>query len=130
MAAVEQSAEICNRSYIRAFSASFAISIGLEVIMAKFKTLEFPSTPKGQKQKIAALNEHAALGWHVVSETVSPGHFKTGEAACGACGGMLCCGPLGAPLGLLAGRTQDKIIVTLQKNGNINSDISKRGKIV
>lgn len=84
--------------------------------MAEFKTLDFPNTPDGQKEKIAALTAHSADGWRVVSETITQGHVKNEEAAANACLGMICCGPIGATAGLTAGRTDGTITVTLQRD--------------
>ncbi len=75
--------------------------------MAEVRTLQFPNTPNGQAQKNEALKEHLQQGWKVVSETVTPGHIKGGDACCLA---MIC-----LPLGFAAGRTDGVISVTLQR---------------
>jgi hypothetical protein len=75
--------------------------------MEEFKTLTFPNTPQGQKEKVQALSKHASEGWRVVSETVTPGKFR-GSNAC--CLFLIC-----APLAFLAGHHDDTITVTLQR---------------
>jgi hypothetical protein len=50
--------------------------------MAKFKTLTFPNNDKGQRQKIKALQKATDQGWEVVSETITQGKFKGGNACC------------------------------------------------
>ncbi len=83
--------------------------------MAEVKTLQFPNNGAGQRQKVQALERYLQEGWTVVSETVTPGHFKGGQACFLTSGGLLCCGPLGAPAGLAAGRTEGVITVTLSR---------------
>jgi hypothetical protein len=85
-------------------------------MMPEFKTLHFRNTDSGQQQKIEALQEHAAAGWRVVSETITQGKFKGGDACCLTTAGFACCGPFGAPLGLAAGHTEGTINVTLQRD--------------
>ncbi len=76
--------------------------------MAEVKTLQFPNNPLGQAQKNQALAEHLQQRWKVVSETITPGHMKGGEACCLA---TIC-----LPLGFAAGRTEGTISVTLQRD--------------
>ena len=73
----------------------------------EFKTLTFPNTPKGQKQKVKALQREAADGWIVVSETITPGTFR-GKSAC-------CLYFISPPLALCAGSTDGTINVTLNR---------------
>lgn len=80
-----------------------------------FKTLQFSNTAKGQQLKVTALRQHAAEGWHVVSETVTSGQIKAGQACCLTSGGFCCAGPFLAPLGFFAGRTTGTITVTLSR---------------
>ena len=75
--------------------------------MAEFKTLTFPNTPQGQKEKVEALARYTNEGWHVVAETVTPGKFRGGDACCL----FLIC----APLAFLAGHHDDIITVTMQR---------------
>jgi hypothetical protein len=75
--------------------------------MFEFKTLEFPNTPQGQDEKVRALQFESTQGWRVVSETITPGHFKGGEACC--------LFAIFAPCAFLAGRTKGTITVTLQR---------------
>jgi len=75
--------------------------------MPEYKTLTFPSTPKGQKEKVEALASYTKEGWRVVSETVKPGKFKGGDAFCLF---VIC-----APLAFLAGHEDDVITVTLER---------------
>ena len=84
--------------------------------MAEFKTLQFPNTTKGQAAKVKALAEHSGQGWRIASETIEPGKFKGGNACCLTTGGFVCCGPLGAPVGLAAGHTHGVINVTLVRD--------------
>ena len=73
--------------------------------MARFKTLEFPNTPRGQQRKISALEKETARGWRVVSETIVPGKFK-GRQAC-------CLFLIFMPCAFLAGHQDDIITITL-----------------
>src|SRR5579864_2986587 len=73
----------------------------------EFKTLRFPSTPKGQKRKVETLAVETAAGWRIVGETVEQGKFKGGDACCLF---VIC-----APLAFLAGRDPAIITVTLQR---------------
>ena len=75
--------------------------------MFEFKTLEFPNTPQGQDEKVRALQFESTQGWRVVSETITPGHFKGGQACC--------LFAIFAPCAFLAGRTEGTITVTLQR---------------
>lgn len=73
--------------------------------MAEMKTLSFPNTPKGQAEKNRVVSAHVTNGWTIVSETITPGHMKGGQACCLA---TIC-----LPLGFAAGRTSGDISVTL-----------------
>ena len=95
--------------------------------MTEIITLQYPNNASGQQQKVQALRQYLAKGWTVVSETVTPGHFKGGNACCLTVSGFACCGLFGAPLGLIAGRTDGIITVTLQRDKN--DLIEKRAKI-
>jgi hypothetical protein len=53
--------------------------------MPEVNTLLFPNNKKGQAQKVLAVKEHAAAGWTVISETITPGHLKSNEI-CGLSG--------------------------------------------
>jgi DNA segregation ATPase FtsK/SpoIIIE-like protein len=75
--------------------------------VADFKTLQFPNTSRGQAEKIRALRGESAAGWRIVSETVTPGAFKGGEACC-----LFLVFP---PCALLAGHKKGQITVTLQR---------------
>lgn len=77
--------------------------------MPQFQTLQFPDTVKGQQQKVEALAKFAAAGWRVVSETVTQGQFRGGDACCLF---VIC-----MPLAFLAGRNPGVITVTLQHDG-------------
>lgn len=79
--------------------------------MSQFKTLKFPNTPRGQAEKIAALEYETRAGWRVVSEVIIPGHFKGGDACC-----LFIIFP---PCAFLAGRTDDIITITLER-GDVN----------
>ncbi len=83
--------------------------------MADFKTLQFPSTPAGQAEKIRALKEHSMGGWRVVSETLQPATTDASDACSAACAGLFCCGPWGVMKGLEAGRKGGTITVTLTR---------------
>ena len=77
--------------------------------MAKeYKTLQFPDTPKGQKQKVEAINQLATEGWKVTSETITQGSFKGGKA--------FCLGIIFLPLALCAGKKAGTINVTLERD--------------
>lgn len=73
----------------------------------EFKTLEFPNTPEGQRQKVEALQKETIYGWEVVSETISQGKFK-GKTAC-------CLGFIFLPCAFCAGSTDGTINVTLKR---------------
>ncbi len=77
--------------------------------MPEVKTVQFPNSAAGQAKKNKVLVEHLQDDWRVISETVTPGHIKGGEACCLA---TLC-----LPLGFAAGRTKGLISVTLQRGG-------------
>jgi DNA segregation ATPase FtsK/SpoIIIE-like protein len=72
-----------------------------------FKTLQFPNTPRGQEEKVRALRKESAAGWEVVSESVTAGKFKSGDACCL----FLIC----APCAFFAGHTKGEITVTLRR---------------
>jgi hypothetical protein len=74
----------------------------------QFKTIQFPNTPRGQAQKIRALEREAAEGWRVLSETIVPGKFKGGQACCLFL--------IFAPCAFLAGSTDGVITVTLERS--------------
>jgi hypothetical protein len=74
----------------------------------RYETFEFPNSTAGQATKNTVLANASALGWTVVSETITPGHFKGREACCLAC--------IWLPLGFLAGRTEGTITVTVAWN--------------
>ena len=84
--------------------------------MAEFKTLQFPNNAAGQQRKVEVLREQSVHGWQVVSETLEQSHIKGGQACCLTGSGVCCVGPLGAPAGLLAGRTTGTITVTLRRD--------------
>jgi DNA segregation ATPase FtsK/SpoIIIE-like protein len=74
---------------------------------ADFKTLQFPNTARGQAEKVKSLRQESAAGWEVVSESVTAGKFKGGDACCL----FLIC----APCAFLAGTTDGEITVTLRR---------------
>jgi hypothetical protein len=77
--------------------------------MAKeYKTLQFPNTPAGQKQKVETINQMATEGWKVTSETITEGEFKGGKACC--------LGVIFLPLALCAGHKKGTINVTLERD--------------
>lgn len=75
--------------------------------MPEFKTLQFPNTPRGQADKVQALQRETSQGWSVVSETIVAGKFKGGQACCLFL--------IFAPCAFLAGHQDDIITVTLQR---------------
>lgn len=75
--------------------------------MKEFKHLKFPNTKEGQEEKIEALEEYSEEGWRVVSETITPGKFRGGDACCL----FLIC----APCAFLAGSTDGEINVTIER---------------
>lgn len=77
--------------------------------MPELRTLQYPNTSDGQKQKLRDLQAHVSRGWKIVSETITPGHIKGTEACCLA---AIC-----LPLGFIAGRDPGTINVTLQYDG-------------
>jgi hypothetical protein len=77
--------------------------------MPQFKTLHFANTPSGQHQKNQALAKETAAGWKIVSETITPGKFKGGNACCLFL--------IFAPCAFFAGSTDGTINVTLQHDG-------------
>ena len=74
--------------------------------MAEVKTLNFPNTPAGQKQKNETLVRELSNGWKIVSENVTPGGLR-GNRAC--CFFIIC-----MPCAFLAGNKDGTISVTLQ----------------
>jgi hypothetical protein len=74
----------------------------------RYETFEFPNSTAGQATKNTVLANASALGWTVVSETITPGHFKGKQACCLAC--------IWLPLAFLAGRTEGTITVTVAWN--------------
>ena len=90
--------------------------------MEEIRTFEFPNDVNGQRQKVALLETYLATGWTLVSETVTPGHFKGDNACCLTAGGFALCGPCGAPAGLAAGRTSGTINVTLRRQAPNGGD--------
>lgn len=89
--------------------------------MAEFKTLQFPNTAAGQRNKNKALEIEAANGWRVVSETIIPGKFRGGNACCL----FLIC----APCAFLAGHEDDIISVTLERNEGAGTEVNEHKKI-
>jgi hypothetical protein len=85
--------------------------------VAQYKTLQFENNAGGQAAKIQAINEHARVGWRVVSESISPGKFK-GEKAC-------CFYMIFAPCAFLAGSTDGTINVTLEHALDIPPPVSQ-----
>src|SRR5690349_16946754 len=81
--------------------------------MAEVKTLQFPNTEEGQRQKVQTLKLYLDQGWSVISETITQGQFKGQDACCLSASGAACCGPCGLPLGFSAGYTGSVITVTL-----------------
>ena len=75
--------------------------------MKEFKQLKFPNTKQGQENKIKALEEYSADGWHVVSETITQGKFNGGQACCLFL--------IFAPCAFLAGSSNAEINVTLER---------------
>lgn len=76
--------------------------------MAKFKTMQFPNSAKGQRDKAKALEKASEEGWELVSETIVSGKFKGGKACCFAL--------IFLPCAFLAGHTSDVIQITLRKD--------------
>jgi len=76
-------------------------------VATNFKTLTFPNTPKGQKQKNEALQREISRGWEVVSETITQGKFRGADACCLF---IIC-----APLAFCAGYSDGTINVTLKR---------------
>ncbi len=74
----------------------------------RYETFEFPNSTAGQATKNTVLANASALGWTVVSETITPGQLRGGQACCLAC--------IWLPLAFLAGRTEGTITVTLAWN--------------
>jgi hypothetical protein len=75
--------------------------------MAEFRTMTFPDTPEGQRQKVRALGEASKNGWIVISETITPGQFN-GKLAC-------CLAFFYFPCAFCAGSSKNRINVTLQR---------------
>ncbi len=78
--------------------------------MPQIKTIQFPNTAWGQKKKNETLVQYLNLGWKVVSETITPGRYKTENACCM----FAMCGPCGAFMG---GHTDGTINITIQHDG-------------
>lgn len=76
--------------------------------MKEYITLQFPNDATGQRRKLEALQSYGAQGWRVVSETITPGKFKGGNACCLA---LIC-----LPLAFCAGSTDGEINVTLERD--------------
>jgi hypothetical protein len=79
----------------------------------EFRTLQFPSTPTGQAQKVKALASASNEGWIVVSENIIPGKFK-GKKAC-------CLFVIFAPCAFFAGHKDDIIQVTLKRTVDLEA---------
>jgi hypothetical protein len=73
----------------------------------EFVTLQFKDTTEGQSLKVEVLKEYSRAGWRVVSESVTSGQFRGGQACCLA---LIC-----VPLGFLAGNDPGTINVTLER---------------
>ena len=86
--------------------------------MKEFKHLKFPNTKQGQEEKIETLEEYSADGWHVVSETITPGKFNGGQACC--------LFMIFAPCAFLAGSSDGEINVTLERE--LTEEIKKQRK--
>jgi hypothetical protein len=86
-----------------------------------FKTLQFPNTPRGQEEKVRALRKESAAGWEVVSESVTAGKFKSGDACCL----FLIC----APCAFFAGHTKGEITVTLRRTTGQGASGTSSGNI-
>ncbi|MCL2046887.1 MAG: zinc-ribbon domain-containing protein [Oscillospiraceae bacterium] len=89
-------------------SENISILVNQYTGLKEYKTLEFPNTPEGQRNKILTLENLSREGWRVVSETVTEGSFKGGKACCLY---LIC-----APLAFLAGKKDGTINVTLQRD--------------
>jgi hypothetical protein len=74
----------------------------------EYKTLRFPRTRSGWRNKDTTVNQMAAQGWRVASESIAQGKPK-GDTAC-------CLGSLCLPMGFLAGQTPGIIVVTLVRD--------------
>ena len=74
----------------------------------EYKTLRFPKTNRGWQEKDWAVNQMAAQGWRVASESMVQGTFK-GDKAC-------CLASICLPLGFTAGQTPGLIVVTLVRD--------------
>ena len=79
----------------------------------EFKTLTFPNNSSGQREKVKAITRHAAQGWEVVSESITPGKFN-GKTAC--CLAVLCA----LPCAFCAGSDDGEITVTLKRDTRDN----------
>lgn len=84
--------------------------------MEEFKHLKFPNTKQGQEEKVETLEEYSAEGWHVVSETITPGKFNGGQACC--------LFMIFAPCAFLAGSSDGEINVTLGRE--LTKEIKKQ----
>ena len=74
----------------------------------EFKTLTFPNTEEGRREKNSKIQWYANQGWEVVSENIKQGEFRGGRACCL----FLIC----TPCAFLAGSTDGEIIVTLKRD--------------
>ena len=90
---------------------------------SEYKTLKFPNHQEGLRQKDESLRQLAANGWHVLSESIEPGHIKGGEACCLA---SSCC----LPMGFLARRTPGNIVVTLAREAVFPSSADTQSPLV
>lgn len=75
--------------------------------MAEVETFEFSNSPRGQAEKNRVLAQYLSSGWSIVSETVTPGHMRGGQACCR---GIIC-----LPWAFTAQRTAGTINVTLTR---------------
>ena len=91
----------------------------------EFKTLTFPNTEEGRREKNSKIQWYANQGWEVVSENIKQGEFRGGRACCL----FLIC----TPFAFLAGSTDGEIIVTLKrdssKDNNTNNTPSQSSSI-
>lgn len=81
----------------------------------EFKTLKFPDTEDGQRQKIAAMSEASAKGWKLVSETITSESVDLGDSARKAACLCFLCGPFCTPF----------LMNPTKKNGCINLTFSR-----
>lgn len=73
----------------------------------EFKTLTFPNTEAGRREKVAALKMYTEQGWQVVSENITQGSLR-GKRAC-------CLAAICLPMGFCAGSSSGEITVTLKR---------------